>query len=265
MTYLKIIFAYFQYFISGWSAVKIAVLAAAVPVVVVLIQLIAYSAAGRFVKAYAKLKRFLKHNSYVTSVNLFVFNKKVAHVFPRRIRKALQSMEGKEITAQELVTIFENYIPRKATSIMRTGSIVHLITLSVIIALSGYGLAAVAFVAACMSGVWWLFAIGCNLIGRLYRLRENKYKRDFIFALNHSVRQSSVFSLGSIEDVKTLKEDSVGELAAGVENFLSTNPDKSLAKVVLKSLYSANYTSAMSKESVFALKSAMQKLKEYVV
>lgn len=265
MAYLNLIYAYFKVAIEGWSVYEIAALAAVVPLVLAIAQLALYSHVSRFVKAQRRLNRFFKQNSYLSSVNLFLFNKKVTKVFPLRVRKTLKNMEGKEISLEQIVTPFENYRAQRAFNILKIGCIVHLITLSVIMAVNGYSVAAIAFVGLCVALVWWMFAIGCYFAKRLYRIRENKKRGEFLYALSHNVKEVATFSLGSVEDVKTLSDDSVSALAKGVESFLSTNPDKSLAKVVLKSLYSANYTSATSRESVFALKEAMHKLKNYVL
>lgn len=264
MTYLILLYACFKTALEGWNIYGLVALVATVPVVVTVLQLAAFSHSGIFAKAERKLGKFLKYNSYVSSLNLFLFNKKVSKFFPARVRKAMKRMEGKDVSADEICTTFENYRGKRPVKMMKTGCVVHLIAVSVVMALNGYSLAAVAFIALGVAFVWWVLGIGTLLAKRLFINRESNKRKDFLYAISHNTRTVATFSLGSIEDVKTLDGDSVSALANGVESFLAANPDKSLAKVVLKSLYSANYTAATSRESVFALKEAMHKLKSYV-
>lgn len=265
MMYLILLYAYFHLLLDGWNLYGIAALIAIVPVVTVVMQLAVYSYSSRFTKAQRRLKRFFKHNSYLSSVNLFLFNKKVTKVFPKHVRKEMKNFQGGEITGEEICTTFENYRGKNPADLIKTACVVHLAVLSVVMAVNGFPVSAIAFAALGVAIVWWIFGIALSLAKKLYRNRESKKKGEFIYALRHNVKVVTAFSLGSLEDVKTLDSDSVNELAKGVESFLAGNPDKSLAKVVLKSLYSANYTAATSRESVFALKEAMHKLKNYVL
>lgn len=269
MTYIRILFNQFERMISGWTAWQIALLVAILPIITVILQLALFDRASRFYKANRRLNKFLKKNCYISSINLFLFNKKVCRVFPVRLQKVLKSFEGKDISMQELCTIFENYRVKAPVNIIGITYIVHVIAVSVIMAMSGYYLSHIAFVALGMTIAWGLIYIACNFIRSLYRNRESRAKGKFLFGIKHNVQEVVNFSFidNGIEyksDSQKVTEDSVYELAQGVEEFLAANPNKSLAKVVYKSLYSANFASAMSKESVFSLKNAMQKLKNYI-
>lgn len=270
MAFIRMVFDRFESIISDWSVWQIALLIAVVPFIAVLAQFLILSKENRFYKANKKLKRFLKRNCYVSTVNLFLFNKKVSRVFPLRMRKALKSMEGKDVSMQEIVTIFENCRIKSAKNIQCISGIAHVITVGVVMAMSGYYISHIAFVALGMAIMWGLLYIGVNVLKNLFRNREARSKNKFLFALKHSVQEIVKFGFedhefADISQQKNVSGDSVYELARGVEDFLATKPNKSLAKVVYKSLYSANLTSATSKESVTYLKDAMQKLKNYSV
>lgn len=267
MAFLKVVFDKFVNIISDWSAWQIALLAAVVPIIITILQLIAIDSKSTFSKANKKLKKFLKKNCYVSSINLFLFNKKVCNAFPFRFRKVLKSLEGKDISMQEICTIFENYRVKSPKNIIWIAGIVHLIVVAVVMAMSGYYLSHISFVSLGLAVAWGLLYTGINFISAVYRNRESRNKSKFLFALKHSVQEIVKFGFNNTSDIEIVQknhsEDSVYELARGVEEFISQKPNKSLAKIVYKSLYSANYTTAMSKESISYLKEIMQKLKEY--
>lgn len=265
MLNLRLAYSLFKTALTRVGEREIIILAAVVPAVLFVIQFAVFFRGSVFARANRRLRAFLKRNPYISSVNLFLFDKRVGSVFPRCVKKALKGMEGREITSEDLVTIFGNCRIKKFADVMRTGCIAHVITVGALMAAIGYSASAVVFVNACVFMLWVVLIAVCGLAGKLFKARERKCKGVFLNDLQANIRQTAVFSLGSIEDRKALGEDSVSALAKGVEDFLAAKPDKSLAKVVLKSLYSANYAAATSRESVFALKEAMHKLKEYVV
>ena len=97
---------------------------------------------------------------------------------------------------------------------------------------------------------------------RSYKV-DRRYKKKFLIKLdaNTLYEEKQVdLTMPKVE----VAEDSVIRLADSVEDFLASGPDKSIAEVVLKGIYSAKFSSAMTAQSKLRLKNVVMQLKNYV-
>ena len=97
-----------------------------------------------------------------------------------------------------------------------------------------------------------------------YSFVDKKYRKKFISKLDSNTMLYSKNIDLTVPQRDGDGSDSVSELAKSVEDFLATSPDRSLAKVVLKGLYSAKFSSAMSIQNKLRLKNVIDDLKNYV-
>lgn len=237
--------------------------AVAIPLVTIFIQMFVYSTHRVYAKAYARLKKFLRTHSYLSPGTVFIFNKKVVKVFPRFIKRQTKHIADSAMPMEEYLNTFSFCELPKKKSIVGGVAIAHILLWGIVVAMNGYAVGIISLsILACV--VLWLVAIAIDfVISKLYSAVDRRYKKKFITKLdaNTAYEEKQVdLTMPKVE----VAEDSVIQLANCVEDFLASGPDKSIAKVVLKGIYSAKFSSAMTAQSKLRLKNVVDELKNYV-
>ena len=263
LSFVTDVYDKFQSFMASWNIWHIIAFAIAIPLVTIIIQMLVYSTQRVYAKAYSRLKRFLKTHSYLSPSTVFSFNKKVVKVFPKNIKRQTKHIADSAMPMEEYLNTFSFCEVPKKKSIVGWTALAHIVLLGIVIATQGYSASVVsAAVLACFA--IWLVVLALDfVIGKLYALVDKKYKKKFLVKLDaNTVYQEKEidFTLPKVE----VAEDSVIQLANSVEDFLASGPDKSIAKVVLKGIYSAKFSSAMTAQSKLRLKNVVSELKNYV-
>ena len=257
-TYVK-----FQSFMASWKVWQIVAFAVAIPVLVVFIQLLINTTQLVYAKANFRLKKFLKSYSYLSPSTVFSFNKKVVKGFPRYIKRQTKHIADSGMPMEEYLNTFNFCQESKRKSIVGTMALAHIVLLGVVVAMNGYSVGIVSTAILATFALWLLiFALDRGISG-LFAIVDRRYKKKFLIKLDSNTlyQEKSVdLTLPKVE----VEEDSAMQLAKSVEDFLASQPDKSIAKVVLKGLYSAKFSSAMTAQSKLRLKNVFTDLKNYV-
>lgn len=249
--------------LSDWDIIELLALGIGLLIMVSVIQLIVNINSFKFKKAYSRIKAYLKRYKNISTRYMYFFNKKVTKVFDKNIQKQAVKYQKDNVDLNNFCMLFENIIPKKPKNILKTAYVVVNIALACIMAMSGYGIAMAVYILILYSVLWLFVAIADILIKAIFSNIELKSRKKFLYLLEHNVvSQAKEISL-DFDDNKAPVFDSVQELAQEVKDFLATNPNKSLAKVVLKSLYSANFACAMNDKSIADLRNCMLELKNY--
>ena len=263
LLFISDVYTKFQSFMASWKIWQIAAFAIAIPIVALFIQVLVYSAERVYAKAYSRLKRFLKTHSYLSPSTVFSFNKRVVKVFPRNIKRQTKHIADTAMPMEEYLNTFSFCAIPKKKSIVGATALAHIVLLGIVVAMNGYSVGVVA-TAILASIALWLIIIAIDfVIGKLFTMVDRRYKKKFLIKLDaNTVYQEKEVDL-TLPKVE-VAEDSVIQLANSVEDFLASQPDKSIAKVVLKGIYSAKFSSAMTAQSKLRLKNVVTELKKYV-
>ena len=248
---------------ASWKIWQIVAFAVAIPLVTLFIQMLVYSTQRVYAKAYSRLKKFLRAHSYLSQSTVFSFNKKVVKVFPKYIKRQTKHIADSSMPMEEYLNTFSFCAQPKKKSIVGGVALAHIVSLGIVVAMNGHSVGVVsAAVLACVAV--WLVAIAVDFVmSKLYSAVDRRYKKKFLIKLDaNTVYQEKEVDL-TLPKVE-VAEDSVVQLANSVEDFLASGPDKSIAKVVLKGLYSAKFSSAMTAQSKLRLKNVVDELKNYV-
>ena len=254
----------FENLLTGWKWQHIAILAAVIPAIVMLAQILIYANAFFYRAGAVKIKKFLKRNSYICPLNVSLFNKKVVSRFPKTVKKQAKQFADGSDSLEGFIDIFNSDYNCRIKNIVTAGWLAHTVSVGTVAALNGCGVGKVAFILLGITLLWALVAIADAVVRKLFILAEKKGRIKFLTSLErNTVLQNKQVDLTVPADIRKTK-DSVFDLAKVVEDFLAALPDKGMAKVVLKSLYSANFTSAMNSDNAVRLKNVMEELKNYV-
>lgn len=254
----------FTYLLTGWGIGHFIAFLTIFPIAVLALQTALYGRYYRYAKAKRKLAKFLKRNSFVTSRNIWSFNKKVVSVFPKYLKNQAKHIAQADLPLDNLADIFKGDLAVKRKNIVRTGYLIHILSLGVIMFANGFEVSQVAFAAIGMTFVWIGAGVADMVIAALFCRVDRRSAKKFLFALERNIALDVDEIDLSIPEKLYETGDSVSDLAKSVEEFLATDPDKGIAKVVLKSLYSSAFSGAMKAESAMRLKNVMQELKNYV-
>ena len=263
LLFISNVYEKFQSFMTSWKFWQIIAFAVAVPLVTLFIQMLAYSTQRVYAKAYSRLRKFLKTHSYLSPSTVFSFNKKVVKVFPRNIKRQTKHIADTSMPMEEYLNTFSFCEAPKKKSIVGAVAIAHILLWGIVVAMNGYSVGAVSLsILACVA--LWLVAIAIDIvIGKIFAVVDRRYKKKFLIKLDaNTIYEEKQVDL-TMPKVE-VAEDSVIQLANSVEDFLASGPDKSIAKVVLKGIYSAKFSSAMSAQSKLRLKNVVSELKNYV-
>lgn len=263
LSFISDTYSKFQAFMASWKVWQIVAFAVAVPVIVLLVQMLIYSAERVYAKAYPRLKRFLKTHSYLAPSTVFSFNKKVVKVFPGYIKRQAKHIADTSMPMEEYINTFHFCAQPKKKSIVGGAALAHIVLLGIIVAMNGYSVGIVSTAILATFALWLIIiALDC-VASKLLSFVDRRYKKKFLIKLDSNTlyQEKSVdLTLPKVE----VTEDSAMQLAKSVEDFLASQPDKSIAKVVLKGLYSAKFSSAMTAQSKLRLKNVFTDLKNYV-
>ena len=264
MSVIEFLYGKFALLLSGWKVAYFVIFLVAFPAIALVLQEVGVARARRYGKAWRRLKAFVKRNAFISPRNLFFFNKKVVKVFPHRVKRQVNRLVDKGANPQELIEIFKYDENFYKPSVVKAGYFIHIVSMGVIMGINGFALPLIAFCAVGMSVVWIAVGVVDRLISALIDFVDRRKKKKFILALERSVTAVSPEIDLSVPAKSGERKDSVSKLAKSVEDFLAEKPDKGIAGVVLKSLYSASFSPAESDESAKRLKNAMFELKKYV-
>ncbi|MDE7079879.1 MAG: hypothetical protein K2O95_07180 [Clostridia bacterium] len=264
LSFIDLLYSKFLYLLSDWKLEYFIVFFTVFPVVVLVLQGAIYASKHRYLSGKIRLDRFLKKNAFITPRNFFFFNKKVVKVFPKRVRKQVDHIADRRLSLENIPSVFKSDGAFCKTSVVKAGYFIHIVSMGVIMSINGFDLAHIAFCAIGMSIVWIAVAVVDMLVALLIRSVDKRSKKKFIFALERNMAFENQEIDLTLPKKRKQKEDSVSELAKSIESFLESKPDKGIAGVVLKSLYSASYSGAMTTQSAIKLKNAMNDLKKYV-
>lgn len=263
LSFISDTYSKFQSFMASWKVWQIVAFAIAVPVIAILVQIIIYSTQRVYARAYSRLKRFLKRYSYLSPSTVFTFNKRVVNVFPRYIKRQTKHIADTSMPMEEYLNTFNFCCQYKKRSIVGVAALAHIVLLGIVVAMNGFsvGIVSTAILAAV---ALWLVTLALDfVISKLFAIVDRIYKKKFLIKLdaNTLYNEKDVdLTLPKVE----VPEDSALRLAGSVEDFLAGKPDKSIAKVVLKGIYSAKFSSAMTAQSKLRLKNVIDELKNYV-
>ncbi|MDE6361994.1 MAG: hypothetical protein K2L53_03360 [Clostridia bacterium] len=263
LSFISDTYSKFQAFMASWQVWQIAAFAVAIPIVAFFVQMLIYSAERVYVKAYSRLKRFLKSNSYLSSSTVFSFNKKVVKIFPKYIKRQAKHIAESGMPMDEYVNTFQFCSLPKKKSIVGGIALAHIVLLGIVVAMNGHSVGIVSAAILATFALWLAVIALDGVISRLFSIVDRRYKKKFLIKLesNTLYQEKNVdLTLPKVE----VAEDSAMQLAKSVEEFLASQPDKSIAKVVLKGLYSAKFSSAMTAQSKLRLKNVFTDLKNYV-
>ncbi|MDE5654384.1 MAG: hypothetical protein K2I46_02120 [Clostridia bacterium] len=263
LSFISDTYGKFQSFMASWKVWQIVAFAVAIPVIVILIQLLINLTQLVYVKANFRLKKFLKSYSYLSPSNVFSFNKKVVKGFPKYIKRQTKHIADSGMPMEEYLNTFNFCNVGKRRSIVGTMALAHIILLGVVVAMNGFSVGIVSTAILATFAVWFVALVIDFAVYRLFNFVDRKFKRKFLIKLdvNTLYEEKSVDLTLPKEEVV---EDSAMQLANTVEDFLASQPDKGIAKVVLKGLYSAKFSSAMTAQSKLRLKNVVTQLKNYV-
>ena len=258
------VYTKFLAFMTHWKVWQILLFALILPIFAITVQLIAYSSRYVYRKAFSKLKKFLKRNSYLSPDNVHSFNKRVVKIFPSNIKRQTKHIADSGMPVEELVNTFGFCYNVSKLSIVGKVGLLHTVILGILVAMNNYSIGIVCASVLAMSIVWLAVKfIDCAVRG-VFSAIDRKYRKRFIAKLDANTLLYSKSVDLTLPQKDFSGDDSVFELAQSVEDFLSTTPDVSLAKVVLKGLYSAKFSPAMSMQNKLKLKNVIDDLKNYV-
>ncbi|MDE5617053.1 MAG: hypothetical protein K2I78_04615 [Clostridia bacterium] len=264
LSFIELLYRMFVYILTDWKLEYFIVFFAAFPFSVLLLQSVVYASRHRYLSARIKLGKFLKKNSFVTPRNFYFFNKKVVGVFPKSVKKQVKHIVDGRLPIDNAISIFKSDSVFAKPSIVKAGFFIHIVSMGVIMSVNGFELTQIAFVAFAMCFVWIGTAVADAIVSLLIDVVDRRNKKKFVFALERNlVVVNKEIDLGVPSETEP-KEDSVSALAKSIEDFLASNPDKGMASVVLKSLYSASFSGAMTPANALRLKNVMLDLKKYV-
>ncbi len=264
LSFIELLYRLFVYALSDWRLEYFIVFFAVFPFGVLLLQSVVYASRHRFLSARLRLKKFLKKNSFITPKNFFFFNKKVISVFPKKVKKQVKHIADGRLSIDNTVDIFKSDCSFAKPIIVKVGFFIHIVSMGVVMSVNGFELAQIAFVAFAMCFVWIGAAVADLLISRVIDSVDRRNRKKFVFDLERNlVCEYHEIDL-TVPSKSAEKEDSVSSLAKSIEDFLATKPDKGIAGVVLKSLYSASFSGAMNAANALRLKNVMLDLKKYV-
>lgn len=253
----------FQAFMASWKIWQIVAFAVAAPFIAIVVQIIIYSTDRVYAKACSKLKRFLKTYSYLSPSTVFSFNKKVVKVFPRYIKRQTKHIADTAMPMEEYLNTFNFCSQGKKISIVPMTALAHIVLLGIVVAMNGRSVGIVSTAILATFALWLVALALDSVISRLFAFVDRKYKKKFLVKLDANIiyeEKDVDLTLPKAE----VPEDSALQLANSVEDFLASQPDKGIAKVVLKGLYSAKFSSAMTAQSKLRLKNVVMQLKNYV-
>lgn len=264
LVFINQVYTKFLAFMTHWKIWQIVLFALILPIIAIIVQLIAYASRYVYRRAFSKLKKFLKRNSYLSPDTVHSFNKRVVKVFPSNIKRQTKHIADSGMPVEELVNTFGFCYNVSKRSIIGRVGVLHTVLLGIVIAMNGYSLGIVCASVVALGAVWLIAKfIDCALRG-LFSSVDKKYRKKFIAKLDANTLLYSKNVDLTIPQKDFGGDDSVLELAQSVEDFLSASPDVSLAKVVLKGLYSAKFSPAMSMQNKLKLKNVIDDLKNYV-
>ena len=264
LSFIDLLYRAFINLLSGWEIMHFILFLTLFPVVVILLSSIVFASKHNYLSGKIRLDRFLKKYSFVTPRNFYFFNKKVLSVFPRRVKKNIKQIADNKLPLENVTSVFKSDYSYSKFDIVKAGYFIHIVSMGVIMSVNGFALGQIAFCAIGMSIVWLGVAVADRLVALLIKSVDKHCKKKFIFALERNLAFEDKQIDLSVPTKRERKEDSVSALAKSIEDFLAANPDKGIAGVVLKSLYSASFSGAMSSSSATRLKNVMNDLKKYV-
>lgn len=263
LSFISDTYTKFQAFMASWKVWQIVAFAVAVPIVALLVQVLIYSTERVYAKAYSRLKRFLKRHSYLSPSTVFSFNKKVVKVFPKNVKRQTKHIADTSMPMEEYLNTFNFCSLPKKKSIVGVTALLHIVLLGIVVAMNGYAVGIVSTAILATFALWFVVIILEGMTSKLFAFVDRRYKKKFLIKLDsNTLRQEKSVDL-TLPKVE-IAEDSAMRLAESVEDFLASQPDKSMAKVVLKGLYSAKFSSAMTVQSKLRLKNVVADLKNYV-
>ena len=264
LSFIDFVYGKFLYLLTGWNLDYFIIFIVLYPLAILLAQSLFVASKHCYLSGRMRLNRFLKKNSFVTPRNFFFFEKEVVRVFPKSVRKQVKHIAERRLSLDNTLSVFKSDSVFFKPSIVKAGYFIHIVSMGVIMGLNGFDLGLITFTLLSLSGVWLGVAVVDRLITLLIKSVDRKSKSKFIFALERNMAFENQEIDLTVPKKRKQKEDSVSSLAKSIEDFLESKPDKGIAQVVLKSLYSAQYSGAMSSASAIRLKNAMNDLKKYV-
>ena len=264
LSFIDSLYGKFVYLLTDWKLEYFIIFIVIYPLAILLAQSLFVASKHRYFSGRIRLNRFLKKNSFVTPRNFFFFNREVIKVFPKSVRKQVKHIAERRLSLDNTLAVFKSESAYFKPAIVKAGYFIHIVSMGVIMSMNGFDLGQITFSLIGMSVVWLGVAVVDMLITLLIKSVDKKSKSKFIFALERNMAFENQEIDLSIPKKRKQKEDSVSALAKSIEDFLESKPDKGIAHVVLKSLYSAQYSGAMSSASAIRLKNAMNDLKKYV-
>lgn len=263
LSFISNTYSKFQAFMASWKVWQIVAFAVAVPIIALLMQMLIYSSERVYAKAYSKLKKFLKRYTYLSPSTVFSFNKKVVKVFPKNIKRQTKHIADTSMPMEEYLNTFNFCSLTKKKSIVGAVALAHIVLLGIIVAMNGFAVGIVSTAILATFALWLVVIILEGLVHKFTAFVDRRYKKKFLIKLDaNTLHQEKIVDL-TLPKVE-VEEDSVIRLAKSVEDFLASEPDKSMAQVVLKGLYSAKFSSAMTAQSKLRLKNVVSELKNYV-
>lgn len=264
LSFIDLLYSKFEYLLSDWKLEYFIIFIVAYPLAILLLQSVVYASKHCYLSGRIRLNKFLKKNSFITPRNFFFFDKKVVKVFPKSIKRQVKHIAERRLPLENVPSVFKADSFYYKPAIVKAGYFIHIVSMGVIMSMNGFGIGHIAFALIGLSAVWLGVGVVDTLVALLIRSVDKSSKRNFIFALERNMAFENQEIDLTIPKKRKQKEDSVSVLAKSIEDFLESKPDKGIASVVLKSLYSASYSGAMSSDSAIRLKNVMNDLKKYV-
>ena len=264
LAFITQIYTKFLAFMTHWKVWQIVLFALSLPIIALAVQTITYSSRYVYRRAFARLKKFLKRNSYLSPDTMHSFNKRVVKIFPANIKRQTKHIADSGMPVEEYVNTFGFCYGVSKKSIVGKVALLHTVLLGIIVAMNGHAIGNVCASVMAMALVWGIAKIIDSAFRGAYSFVDKKYRKKFISKLDSNTMLYSKNIDLTVPQRDGDGSDSVSELAKSVEDFLATSPDRSLAKVVLKGLYSAKFSSAMSIQNKLRLKNVIDDLKNYV-
>lgn len=264
LAFITDVYSKFLTLMTSWRGWQIVLFALVVPILALVIQIFSYSSRFVYGRALARLRKFFKHNSYLRSSTAFSFNKKVVKVFPKNIRRQTKHIADNAMPIEEFLNTFSFCYDVKKNSVVSPLAFAHTILLGIIVAMNVGSVSVVSASVIAIAAVWLAVKFIDKIIFALFSAVDKAYRKRFLVKLDsNTVTKEKEVDLTIPKEEPDI-DDSALELAKSVEDFLAGEPDKSIAKVVLKGLYSAKFSSAMNTQTESRLKNVVVELKNYV-
>lgn len=259
--------------LAGVQPVVAFAVCAALAIVALIAQMVAAKATTSAIGDCRRVKKFVVKRGEVVSSNAHKFYKKCVSHMGRRVRRAWKkhALCGREYAGSALKFEMDRYLgkERKIPSLYIPCAFAAVTLLQTLMLCKGYEWSLAVAYAIGAGAVWAVFAIPAwaYCVARRNAARASTARLAEMLNAKLTLRPAEGRLLVLPADAAAVtvrpRSEKKRTIADAVSEYLASEPDKEVAKVVLDGVQKAGNCGCGSAEEVSALSSAADKLKKY--